>query len=247
MKSYGLIYSLVSAIAITLFIICGVPNENSTEDRDVHGNQAQVQIRNPIYTESDLAQVLFNAINEERIQRRLPPLAIHRNVGDIAKLRSDDMAKRGYFSHTSPEGETAFSLLDRYGIPYGWAGENLARNNYPGNQTAEVAIRDLMASEGHRANILSGHYTHLGVSVAIDTTGMKYYTMIFIGPRSSFLKRRRDESLRTEEKIGRDSRGSCRSSKVGRRIITENGAEIFKTDTCDSSKGIYPRVYMGRI
>jgi len=92
------------------------------------------------------------------------------------------MANIGYFSHTSPSGQTAFTLLDAYAVPHGWAGENLARNNYPDDQTVGVAIRDLMASSGHRANILNANYTSLGVAVAFDGTGMKYFTMIFIGP-----------------------------------------------------------------
>ena len=100
----------------------------------------------------------------------------------IAQLRSDDMASIGYFSHTSPSGQTAFSLLDAYLVPHGWAGENLARNNYPDVETVGVAIRDLMASSGHRANILSANYTTLGVAVAFDGAGMKYFTMVFIGP-----------------------------------------------------------------
>ena len=45
-----------------------------------------------------------------------------------------------------------------------------------------VAIRDLMASSGHRANILSANYTTLGVAVAFDGVGMKYFTMVFLGP-----------------------------------------------------------------
>lgn len=136
----------------------------------------------PSASMSGFALALFNAVNNERTQQGLPALATHGCVVYVAQLRSDDMASRGYFSHTSPEGETAFSLLDRYGVPHGWAGENLARNNYPDDQTVAVAIRDLMASEGHRANILSGNYTHLGVAVAFDGAGMKYFTMIFIGP-----------------------------------------------------------------
>lgn len=125
---------------------------------------------------------LFNAINSERAQHGMPSLAAHGCVVYVAQLRSNDMASRGYFSHTSPEGETAFSLLDNNGVPHGWAGENLARNNYPDDQSVGVAIRDLMASEGHRANILSPNYTHMGVTVAFDGAGMKYYTMVFIGP-----------------------------------------------------------------
>ena len=131
---------------------------------------------------SGFALDLFSAINNERVQEGLPALAAHGCVVYVAQLRSDDMASRGYFAHSSPEGETAFSLMDSYGVPYGWAGENLARNNYPDGETVGVAIRDLMASDGHRANILSGNYTQLGVGMAIDAEGLRYFTMIFIGP-----------------------------------------------------------------
>ena len=125
---------------------------------------------------------MFSAINNERVQQGLPALAVQGCVVYVAKIRSDDMAALNYFSHTSPNGDTAFSLMDKYGVPYGWAGENLARNNYPDNESVSVAIRDLMASPGHRANILGVNYTHLGVGVAVDGAGMKYFTMIFVGP-----------------------------------------------------------------
>lgn len=131
---------------------------------------------------SAFALALFDAINSERVAQGVPALGEHGCVVYVAQLRSDDMASRGYFAHSSPEGESAFSLLDAYGVPYGWAGENLARNNYPDAETVAVAIRDLMASEPHRANILSTNYTHLGVAVAFDGVGMYYYTMVFIGP-----------------------------------------------------------------
>jgi len=125
---------------------------------------------------------LFNAINNERTSAGMPALAEHGCVVYVAQLRSDDMASRGYFAHTSPEGATAFSLMDANGVPYGWAGENLARNNYPSNDAVGVAIRDLMASQGHRDNILNPNFTHLGVAAVDDGTGMWYFTMVFIGP-----------------------------------------------------------------
>ena len=131
---------------------------------------------------SGYALGLFNAINAERAQYGMGSLGADGCATYVAQLRSDDMASRDYFSHSSPEGATAFSLLDAYGVPHGWAGENLARNNYPDTETVAVAIRDLMASEGHRANILSGNYSALGVAVAFDGAGMKYFTMVFIGP-----------------------------------------------------------------
>ena len=128
------------------------------------------------------ATALFNAINYERTSRGISALAANGCVTYVAQSRSEDMAANNYFSHTSPSGATAFSLLDANNVGYGWAGENLARNNYPDNESVGVAIRDLMNSPGHRDNILSTNYTMIGVGFANDGTGMKYFTMVFIGP-----------------------------------------------------------------
>jgi uncharacterized protein YkwD len=127
------------------------------------------------------AQSMFNSANSERTSRGLPALAVHGCVVYVANIRSNDMAANNYFSHTSPNGSTAFSLLDQYGVPHGWAGENLARNNYPSNEAVQIAMRDLMNSQGHRDNILSPNYTHMGIGYANDGTGMHYFTMVFIG------------------------------------------------------------------
>ncbi|MFC1630151.1 CAP domain-containing protein [Patescibacteria group bacterium] len=136
----------------------------------------------PTFSMGTFGLALFREINNQRARYSIVFLAPHGCVIYVAQMRSNDMASRGYFSHTSPEGETAFSLLDSYRVPHGWAGENLAKNNYPDSDTVRVAIRDLMASEGHRANILSTNYSQMGVAVAFDGAGMKYYTMIFVGP-----------------------------------------------------------------
>ncbi len=136
----------------------------------------------PTASMAGFALDLFNDINNERANAGEPALAADGCVTYVALLRSNDMATRNYFSHTSPDGTGAFDLLDAYGVAHGWAGENLARNNYPDDQSVAVAIRDLMASQGHRDNILSTNYTALGVAAVNDGAGMWYYTMIFIGP-----------------------------------------------------------------
>jgi uncharacterized protein YkwD len=120
-------------------------------------------------------------LNAERAAAGLPALAVDANLVSIARIRSSDMATRGYFSHTSPEGQSAFTLLDQWGIPYSWAGENLARNNYPAEETVAVAVRDLMASPPHRDNILNPNYTRVGVGYGEDGSGMRYYTIVFVG------------------------------------------------------------------
>jgi len=129
-----------------------------------------------------LEQELYNAINAERASAGLSALALDPALQGLARERSQDMASRGYFSHTTPEGRSVFDLMTERGISFGWAGENLARNNYPDAESAQVAIRDLMASPAHRANILHPNYITIGVGLAVDSFGMKYFTMIFVGP-----------------------------------------------------------------
>ncbi|MCH8900716.1 MAG: hypothetical protein IIC88_00280 [Chloroflexi bacterium] len=127
------------------------------------------------------AQALFDAINSARADNGMSALGLNSCVVFVANLRSEDMAAKDYFAHESPHGDTAFSLMNEYNVLYGWAGENLARNNYPDSESVAVAIRDLMNSPGHRANILHVEFTQMGVGFAVDGN-MKYFTMVFVGP-----------------------------------------------------------------
>ena len=93
------------------------------------------------------------------------------------------MADHNYFAHVSPiTGDNAFTLMDKYGVPYGWAGENLAKNNYPTSECVDVADEALWNSPPHRENILNPNYTDMGIALVIDASGMKYFTIIFTGP-----------------------------------------------------------------
>ena len=93
-------------------------------------------------------------------------LGLNSCVVFVGNLRSEDMAAKDYFAHESPHGDTAFSLMNDNNVAYGWAGENLARNNYPDSESVAVAIRDLMNSPGHRENTLHVQLTQLGVVFA---------------------------------------------------------------------------------
>jgi len=125
-------------------------------------------------------QTLFNDTNARRASAGLPPLRLNMSLVGVARIRSNDMAANHYFAHTSPvTGDTAFSLMDKYGIPYGWAGENLAENNYPDGQCTGVADDALWNSPPHRENILGAHYTQMGVGFARDASGMNYWTVVF--------------------------------------------------------------------
>jgi len=112
----------------------------------------------------------------------LDELSLDGGLVETASLRASDMAERGYFSHVSPNGETAFSLMEELAdVPWTVAAENIARNNYPDDQAVEVTIRAFMSSEGHRRNILNGNLRRAGVAVVADASGMHYLVVVFSG------------------------------------------------------------------
>jgi uncharacterized protein YkwD len=92
------------------------------------------------------------------------------------------MAAGAYFAHTSPRGETAFTLLNAAGYGFGRAGENIARNNYPEGQTAGQAMSGFMTSAGHRLNVLDPRFQSVGIGAVTAADGMKYYAVVFAGP-----------------------------------------------------------------
>jgi uncharacterized protein YkwD len=122
---------------------------------------------------------MFAAHNAERQGKGVAALVLDGTLTQIARERAADMAKNNYFSHTSPSGQTAFNLLGGSGYVYTVAGENLARNNYPEDQTASVAMTGFMNSASHRANVLDRRYQRAGFGVAVARDGMKYFAVIF--------------------------------------------------------------------
>ena len=117
----------------------------------------------------DLADHLTGRMNQARINAGLAPLTPDAALSSVATDRSLDMARRGYFSHASPEGRTSFDILSAAGVAVGRAAENLARNNYPESATVDQAAQEFLAAEHHRVNILSPDFTRVGVGVVQAT------------------------------------------------------------------------------
>jgi uncharacterized protein YkwD len=97
-------------------------------------------------------------VNRERQKNGLPPVAGDPVLSAIAQGHAEDMAVRGYFSHTSPEGEDLFERLTGARVTYRRAAENIAW----GYRDATALVRGWMGSAGHRKNIL-GDFTKVGV------------------------------------------------------------------------------------
>jgi uncharacterized protein YkwD len=101
--------------------------------------------------------VLLNAV---RAQARVPALAADAELRAIALGHSEDMARAHFLGHVSPTTGTPEDRIKRAGVWLTGGGENIARA-----ATADGAHEDLMSSPGHRANMLSPRFTHVGIAV----------------------------------------------------------------------------------
>ena len=91
------------------------------------------------------------------------------------------MATRNYFSHSTPEGEKFLGMMTQRGISYKYAGEILARNNYPDAQAPSTAMTTYLNSAPHKAILMDGRYNLVGIGYArSDEDSMHYFTVIFV-------------------------------------------------------------------
>jgi len=126
---------------------------------------------------------LLELINAERAAAGLAPYALEAGLTKIARTRSQQLIDQNYFAHRDPYGYSMYvELLKHFGYTsYAWAGENLAMNNWPAATAANEAIKGLMASPTHRANILAGDFSRIGVGEVSTADGRHFFTMIFLG------------------------------------------------------------------
>jgi uncharacterized protein YkwD len=126
-----------------------------------------------------MEQAMFQSHNVQRSGAGLAALTVDARLMQVARQRAQDMAAKNYFAHTSPTGETAFTILGQSGYAYQLAGENIARNNFPDSESVQVSMNGFMNSAGHRANILEPVFRRVGVGVAFSGDGMKYFAVVF--------------------------------------------------------------------
>lgn len=121
---------------------------------------------------------VFEIVNRERANRGLPLLKLNAELSRVARFKSQDMIDKNYFSHQSPTYGSPFQMMQKFGLRFSAAGENIAY----GQRTAEEVMRTWMNSAGHRANILSQAYTNIGIGVAKAANGTLYWTQMFMNP-----------------------------------------------------------------
>jgi uncharacterized protein YkwD len=112
------------------------------------------------------AAEVLQLVNEERTQVGCSAVAANSSLTELAQDFSKDMAARGFFDHTDPDGASPWDRAAKAGIT-DLGGENIAR----GQVDAAAVMEAWMNSPGHKANILNCDFKTLGVGVHFGAGG----------------------------------------------------------------------------
>lgn len=116
---------------------------------------------------------VLTLVNQERAQAGCVPVRANPPLAALAGAFSKDMAVRGFFDHTDPDGNSPWDRATKAGIS-GMGGENIAR----GQGDAQAVMKAWMNSPGHKANILNCEFRTLGVGMH-NASGGPWWTQDF--------------------------------------------------------------------
>ncbi len=153
-------------------------------------------LRSNVIIGSQTRAELFDQVNTERARYGLAPLSLHPLLTTAAENHAEDMWKRRYFNHTTPEGLTYIDRIEAVGYlqptfelcpckttctcsPYFALGENIAQ----GQLTVDEVMRDWLASPSHRQNILNPSFRNIGIglfgTIWVQTFGSVDFKVIY--------------------------------------------------------------------
>lgn len=121
---------------------------------------------------------IFDLANAVRARYDLKPFIWDDKAAKSSYLHCKDMADNSFFDHNNLKGESPFDRMQKQGIRYYAAGENIAA----GSKNGIFAHEAWMNSEGHRKNILYD-FDRLGVAVHFGGDYQIYYAQNFYTPR----------------------------------------------------------------
>ncbi len=129
---------------------------------------------------SEPESAILNLVNAERAKQHLNSLTLSARLAVVARGHSYDMAIRHYRGHRSPEGSTPTDCVRGVGIKCKAVGETIYVDDSHGFQgLAERSLKGWLASDEHRAVMLSPDFTETGVGVARSSDGYVYVTQDF--------------------------------------------------------------------
>ena len=110
---------------------------------------------------------MLKLVNEERAKVGCSPVAADSALAELAETFSEDMAARGFFDHTDPDGDDPLGPRGRRPA----SPASAARTSPAARPTPAAVMEAWMNSPGHKANILNCDFKTLGVGVHLGDGG----------------------------------------------------------------------------
>lgn len=171
-KALGIIATAIISFILGGFIISSFkPPVSTVPLPNTVFKSTQIETPQTFLNGVDLDMITL--INQARILAEVPEVTENELLDKTAMIKACDMRDRNYFEHEDPDGQMPWHLFKEVGYEYLYAGENLVKGT-------TVPVSDmfyLMASKGHRANILNPDYREVGIA----TCGI--YTVQHFGTR----------------------------------------------------------------
>lgn len=164
--------------AYTQGIMNGTSETTLSPDRTISRAQVAVMLMrfDGAYGSALFQLEVLQLVNQARADQGLAPLTADPALTAAAQTRAEELTT--LYSHTRPDGSSCFTALTEAGVAYWAAGENIAA----GYATPEAVVAGWMASDGHRANILSEDFTQMGLGYAPAEDGYgHYWAQLFVG------------------------------------------------------------------
>ncbi len=123
-------------------------------------------------TDTASESAIFTTLNKDRQRAGVSTLERNADLNKVARAWAKKMANNDVLDH-NPNAKNQ--------VPAGWTsfGENVAYNSAASNNTGIALYYAWMKSDGHRENILTSAYTHIGIGVYIDDKGQHWGTQVF--------------------------------------------------------------------
>jgi len=141
--------------------------------------QSQIPDNRRVRCLHDIEYSILEEANRRRNEHGIPDLIWHEELARVARLHSENMGSRNFFSHDDPSrGSLKDRLMEGNIGGFGWCGENICMGSF--FDPARSAVNSWMGSPGHRRNILNRTFTHTGIGAAMGRDGNIYFTQDFI-------------------------------------------------------------------
>ncbi|HEY9828531.1 MAG TPA: CAP domain-containing protein [Stenomitos sp.] len=184
--------SLVRSLLVSSTVLCLIPISVQTvlnrPGWAVPINQTPVALAPQRAGWQAIQQFALDLANRDRMAQGLAPMEIDPLLAEAAQAHANDMLRRNYFDHYSPEGVSPadrLAALGRQAFP----AENIAMREGLGSRRIQASVlerfqQQWMASPSHRRNLMNPNYVRFGYGVAFDPSSGRIFAVQLFTRRS---------------------------------------------------------------